>query len=39
MGTTKTGLDKELRMKISRIKYLENKKLISKKTNDINDYY
>ena len=28
MGTTITDLDIELKMKISRIKYLENKKLI-----------
>ena len=36
MGTTVTDLDKELKMKISRIKFLENKKHISFY---INDYY
>ena len=38
MGTTKTDLDIELKMKISRIEYLESKN-ISKKTDYINEYY
>ena len=38
MGTSISDLDIELKMKISRIKYLENKN-ISKKTDYINGYY
>ena len=38
MGTTITDLDKELKMKISRIKYLENEN-ISKKTEYKKGYY
>ena len=37
-GTTITDLDMELKMKVSRTKYLENKN-ISKKTYYINDQY
>ena len=38
MGSTITDLDIELKMKTSRIEYLENKN-ISKKTDYINEYY
>ena len=38
MGSTITDLDIEIKMKISRIKYLENRN-ISKKTDCISDYY
>ena len=38
MGTTITNLDIELKMRINRIENL-NSKIISKKTDYINDYY
>ena len=38
MGSTITDLDIELKMKISRIKILENKNVL-KETDDVKDYY